>query len=353
MMKGSMATESPSVEFPVPAVEVISTLTDSHARVEYAPMHQQRLAFQIILPKLWVHEKDLGTQQDGIGDLVKIGIFAQNIPRDPAVVQVFCCRMPIEVGLMDWLRWQCEMFQTQILLARQLDLPMGKAFDIGGLYGPVAQQTVVRLTAFADDARIFLISSMVRRGRYPEHRDSVAYANCFFSLTSPTNSTLLEQWLRGMGHTPDFEVAHPASWDFREVLPKVPGKSAVDIFLAKEEVMVSYVRVKASSHEAAPASNEQRLKQATQELSDAKVLMRGQWLEDPDPSVRQIVDLIGCYTAEGRFQESACELRFGLVRRDGLEFAVTAITPPRRASVPIWLRSKRAYEIALTTASAL
>jgi hypothetical protein len=59
--------------------------------------------------------------------------------------------------------------------------------------------------------------------------------------------------------------------------------------------------------------------------------------------------LSAAFLARGKLAAADVEVRFGLVRRDQLVFAVSLVSVLRTDDPMLWMRSKRAYEIALLT----
>jgi hypothetical protein len=125
----------------------------------------------------------------------------------------------------------------------------------------------------------------------------------------------------------------------------------VDILLIREEDMMGYLRVKAISlADAPPGSSEEMLQTAAEELQEADVRLVSDWEEDNDPSLNRVEDLSGLFITKGILKDTPVELRFGLARRGGLQFAFTLIAVRRDDDRLLWMRSKRAYEIAMATA---
>jgi hypothetical protein len=223
--------------------------------------------------------------------------------------------------------------------------------DAGGLYGPAADRQVMRMVAHADAARIFLVSLMTPLYRYDEERNNIAIATNSFKLLKPTGSPQLEQWLDSGGGKPAFHVAYPASWKSRPLDKPVPGKSAVDIILARENQLAGYLRVKATDPaEAGELSLHDALKIAAEELQEGGVALTGAWREDQSPGVVRVEGMLAAYVAGGHLGEKAVELRVALFARGGLAFAASSISVTKSENPVLWMRSKRAYEIALETA---
>lgn len=339
-----------ALSFPISGVD-LSGLESTHNLVRMTPTGLAPLSYSLILPKGWVTEEDLGQQNDGIGQLVRIGLFADRVGPDATVAQVYVSQIPFEIGVRDWLEDKAAEFGTELVYCQNLQFACGPVVDAGGLYGPGANQQVVRLVAHADAARIFLVSVMTPLFRYNEERNNVAIATNSFKLLKPSGSPQLEQWLDSGGGKPAFHVAYPASWKSRPLDKSVPGKSAVDILLARENELAGYLRVKATDPVAVgEATTHEALKLATEELQEGGVALTAAWREDHSPGVQRIEGPVSAYLTNGRLGDKPVELRFGLFPRGGLVFALSSISVQKVENPVLWMRSKRAYEIALETA---
>jgi len=339
-----------NLSFPVLTTSDVEYLRDSHNLVYGTPFNQSSIAYKIILPKGWIAEKDLGQQEQTSGSLVKIGLFAETRPQNPAVVQVFYTSLPFEVGLLDWLEFQSEQTGVRILHSATCELACGRAADVGGVYGDSTNQFIVRSIAHIDNARIFMVSAMVKKERYIECTKEVAIATNFFRLLRPTGGTRFEPLLKIQGKQPNFNVASPASWTARLMPPKLSGKSAVDIFLAKDDNMMAYLRVKATDPSiAGKVSIEEKKQSAIIELLEANVKLQTSWAKDEKILLQNTNEPVEILSASAILGENKVEVRLGLIQRDALDFAVTLISATKQTERILWMRSKRAYEIALDT----
>jgi len=338
------------LSFPISGVD-LSTLEATHDLVKVNPSGLPHLSYSLVLPKGWVSEENLGEQDDGIGMLMRIGLFADRVGPDATVAQVSAAKIPFEIDVRDWVEDQAAEFETELVYCQEVQFACGPVVDAGGLYGPPDNRQVIRLVAHADGARIFLISLMTPLYRYDEQRDNIAIATNSFKLLKPSGSSKLEQWLDTAGGEPAFHVAYPASWKSRPVARPIPGKSAVDIVLARENQLAGYLRVKATDPAVAgEATTHEALKIATEELQEGGVVLTAAWREDQSPGVRRIREPLAAFVTSGRLGERSVELRIALFERAGLVFALSSISVQKDENPVLWMRSKRAYEIALETA---
>jgi hypothetical protein len=332
------------LSFPISGLDLAS-LEATHDLVKVDPSGMASLSYSLILPKGWVSEEDMGEQDGSVGQLMRIGMFADRVGQDATVAQVFVAKIPFEIDVRDWLEDQAAEFETDLVYCRALQFACGPVVDAGGLYGPATDRQVIRMVAHADAARVFLVSLMTPLYRYDEQRNNIAIATNSFKLLKPSGSPQLEQWLDSGGGTPSFHVAYPASWKSRPLAISIPGKSAVDIVLARDKELAGYLRVKATDPAVAgETSIHNSLKMATEELQEAGVALTGAWSED------QRAGTLAAYVAGGRLGERAVELRVALFERGGLAFALSSISVQKSENPVLWMRSKRAYEIALETA---
>jgi hypothetical protein len=339
-----------ALSFPVSGLD-LSGLEATHNLVNITPSEQEPLSYSLILPKGWVTEEDLGQQNDGIGRLVKIGLFADKVGPDATVVQVYFSRIPFEIDVRDWLEDKAAEFGTELVYCQNLQFECGPVVDAGGLYGPVSNRQVVRIVAHADGARVFLVSVMTPLFRYEAERNNVAIATNSFKLLQPSGSAQLEQWLDSGGGKPAFHVAYPASWSSRPIKKPIPGKSGVDIILTRDNELAGYLRVKAMDLAVGgEISTAEALRVAGEELEEGGVVVTSAWKGDQNPGVQSVEGPLSAYLASGRLFDKPVELRFGLLERGGLVFALSSISVEKAGNPVLWMRSKRAYEIALGTA---
>lgn len=326
----------------------LSSLETTHRLVRVVPSGNEALGYSIVLGNDWVSESDLGTQHVGAGTPMRIGLFADHVGPDATVVQITCTRVPFEVDVRDWVEYDCARNGTRLLQVRKRAFTTGSGIDAGGLRGPEAARQVVRLVARPDGGRIFMVVVTTPEARYTAAQDDVAIATHSFKLLRPVGSAQLEQQLVVEAGEPAWRVSYPASWRARPVTAAPAGKSAVDLLLARENQLAAYVRVKAIDPGVADAA--QTLETTDAELSDAGVQRSDPWSNDEDPDVGQVEGITNAFRARGRLGDAAVEIRTGTVARDALVFVATMLSVERTADPILWMRSKRAYQIALATA---
>ena len=327
-------------------------IEDTHDRVEVTPFGNRTLGYRVLLPKNWGAETDVGEQHTGVGLPVRIGLFADHPGEDGALVDVSYTVFPMEVGLWDWVRFHARRSNVRLARCEPMEFATGPGVDAGGYYGPEDALRVVRLTAFIDAGRIFTVMAMVPAAGYPARMRDVAFATHGFALTAPTRQMFLEQWLDAEStEEPVFHVGHPASWTSRAVTAGIHGRSGLDIVLARDKSLMGYVRVKAldTSLVRDPSPADKR-RTATEELSEAGVVQHTAWAPDDDPTLPWIEGFVGSWQARGRLGETDVALRLGEVERHGLVFLVSQVGVREEDDAILWMRTRRAYGIALATA---
>jgi hypothetical protein len=337
------------LSFPVTGFN-LEGLEKTHNLVRFTPDADSSAAFSLVLPKTWAMEKDLGSQPAGFAQLMRIGLFLEKRSPDAAIVQVYLTRLPFEVALRDWMEFLAVNFKTKLVSCEEYEFACGSVVDAGGLYGPPTDQHVVRIVVHADGGRIFAVVAMVRADRYPLSLRDISIATNSFNLLHPAGPSRLEPLLEYSGGEPRFRVAYPASWVSNEVAKPLPGKSGIDIVLSSGGRMLSYLRVKATLIGDAQEPNSDSLERvAVEELQEAGVVPATKWARDNDSSINRVKGLSSISLANAKFMGQDAEIRFGAVRRGTLLFTVTLLSLPKSADPVLWMRSKRAYEIALAT----
>jgi hypothetical protein len=203
--------------------------------------------------------------------------------------------------------------------------------------------------AHADSARIFMVVAMVAAARYSAVQRDIAIAVSSFKLQKPAGAAVLENYLTVSGGDPSFDVVYPMSWVSRAVTTPIPGKSGVDLLLSRDQLMMAYVRVKAVRRDIEPLNLTTAVSQATAELREAAVELTSNWQPDLDSFVNQQQGLKGALLAKALLNSKPVEVRLALLERKSLWFAVTLLSVLKSDDRVLWMRSKRAYEIALAS----
>ena len=328
----------------------LAGLEKTHRLVQVTPFSQEALAYSLILPQDWKMEEDLGEQPGGVGVLTRIGLFGERVTPDTAIVQVTVTRMPLEVGLRNWLSFQSHRNGVRLSELKEERFACGPVATGVGEYGPPANKQSVWVVAHADGGCIFLVMAMVRATREAEVRRNLEIATRSFKLLHPTGNPLLEEWMEVEHGPPRFVLAYPASWVSQPVHEQLRGKAGVDIKLATDGQLFGYLRVKTiDPNEAGHQTPEQYVKVAVEELAEAKVSLKGSWSPDKEPREWGIVGLTVGNKAAGTLNGAAIEIRYALLDRPPLQFALTLLSTPQTDDPILWMRSDRAYEIALCT----
>jgi hypothetical protein len=344
------------LSFPLDLPGLTDGVERTHDLIHLTPGGEERNAYSILIPKGWTSEADLGEQPVDIGALTRIGFFHDKVGPDAAIVQISMTRLPLEIGLLDWVQFQAGQFAVELTVCREVQFTYGLGVDAGGWAGPPDNRHVARLVAFVDEARIFVCMAMVRKDRYPALLRNFTIATQSFALVNPTGNQQLEQWLCGNARgDASFRVAFPATWVSRNVNIPVAGKTGFDVLLLREEELQAYLRIKAIDPGRANGdlTDAALLKVAAEELADANMRLSGSWTATNDSTFAGVPHLTGFYFSPGTFGQANVEFRCGLLERGGLRFVLTLVSG-RKIDDPItWMRARRALEIALTTVEPL
>jgi hypothetical protein len=328
----------------------------THQRCEFVPFGETQNAYSLILPKTWKMVDDLGEQVDAVGEAIRIGFFVERTEPGAAGVQVTLTKFPAEIILYDWVQYQADLFGVRLTHCEYVDLPNGPGIDSGGWYGPKDNLHVVRQATFVDEGRIFHLVAMVPAKRYADLMRDFTIAARSFKVDQPTGNRQMEQWLGvTVSASPAFRVGMPISWRARDLGAPLPGKSAVDLLLMHNDQAQVYLRVKAIDPKVAgDATNDELLKTVVEETAEAHVKPTSSWKVEAEMPAGAAPDISGMFMCDAKFEkDDLLELRCGIVRRGPLCFVLTLLSVRRIDNPILWMRARRAYEIALSTVDPL
>src|SRR6516225_6068030 len=130
--RGLLTMADVKLSFPVSGVD-LTGLEKTHHLVRFTPDVDLSAAFSLVLPKTWQMEDDLGPQPNGLGQMMRIGLFLEKqMGADMTIVQVYLTRLPFEVALRDWMEYLAGVFQTQLVTLQEYEFAIGSVVDAGG-----------------------------------------------------------------------------------------------------------------------------------------------------------------------------------------------------------------------------
>ncbi|MBF0466336.1 MAG: hypothetical protein HQK94_14785 [Nitrospirae bacterium] len=347
-----MVTDSNDNMFPLIDTGTRDGFKGTHELVENKPFGKTSLAYSLLLPKGWLMEGESYEQEAENGQIVRTGMFLENLTPDAAVVQVAYSKLSFEINVSDWVQYQMGFLHTDIIYVQHQNFACGPVVDAGGYARQLGKRLVIRMVGHADSTRIFLVMGIAIADRYEELKRNIAIAANSFKLLKPTGITFMEKRMSFIVQSPNFMVSYPASWQTRLVKTRIEGKSGLDLLWLIEGKMMAYLRVKTIDSSVTTVTNsDERKGIAMDEITEGGVLIMSPWIEDKDLSVNMVADLEDAYVSKGMLNKAQVELRLGFVKREDLIFAVTLISVPREYDPMLWMHSKRAYEIALLTAT--
>jgi hypothetical protein len=345
---GSLATQQYSslgneIEF--------TNLAHTRNKVEVTPQGDISLSYSLLLPDNWVKEQEeaAGFAWPG-GKWARIGLFSENRNRpDMVVVQVYCTRIPFEVSLLDWMELEAERYGTRLTSCQLYEHATGRVVDAEGVYGSSENEHIVRLVAQIGNGRIFLLVGMVAAARYSAVKEDISAVVGSFNLLQRAGTGHLENIQTIIGAAPAFSVDYPQSWLARGAASKIQGKSGLDLLLARNQQLMAHIRVKAVSQDTEVLSASIASEKATEELQEAGVQITSDWKVDEDRAVNTVGGLTSVVIGDGLLSGSPVEVREGFLKKGHLWFAITLLSAPKSVDRILWMRSKRAYEIALAS----
>jgi hypothetical protein len=283
------------------------------------------------------------------GRLIPLGLFVENPGPDAALLYVFVAHLRFEVGLPDWLAFQAEQLGLRLETFEYGTSDCGPAVNGTAVSTSSVRPYRSHLRAHVDAGRIFLLSAQAPADRSAKLQGEIAAAFDSFQLVEPTGSPALEQWLDIAASGPDFHVAAPLSWSPSKVKSNIAGKCGVGIRLVQDSLLLAHLRVKAIDLALRTQAPEVLLRTAQEELAEGGLHLKP-WSEDPDLALRRVPEIANAWVTQATIGDLSAQVRFGIVPREPLCFAITLISARKDDDLLLWMRSKRAYELSLTTA---
>ena len=202
--------------------------------------------------------------------------------------------------------------------------------------------------ARADGARVFVTSGVALESQWDNWKDDFLVALSSFELVAPIGDDALEAFAQWEGGDPGFGVAFPATWRAAEKKRTLPGKSGVDIRLTDGDELLAYISVKVTGLESERDTTKERL------LEEAQDELRSAGFQASAPPTLLAIDPLrslvpgyeGAYVGGGRMVASDVETRIGFQFVPEMAFSITLISVTQEQNPLLWMRSKRAFELA-------
>lgn len=343
------------IDFPFIAdVKHLDEVANTHSLVKVIPGSNPQLGYSFLIPKNWKSAQELRPQEHKIGALIRIGLFSESSESPPAVIQVTMTPMPFEINLMDWVPFQFHRFDTRLLSINLVEHSHGIVVDAGGSISTPGKNThIVRQVSFADKGRIFSISGICDETRYDQLKRDLSIAASSFRLLAPAQPSSLEQakWIVTEGCQNRMRVAFPQSWTARSVDEDIENKCGLDIVLPNEEEteLLSYLRLKFEDgihHSELPY--DAFLATCDREIKEKAIHRREPWQESSDWSDRLSLEHMPTkvFSASVEINNQTSLLSCSISHTSRFTSIATLIYPSKEKDTALWMRSRRALEIA-------
>lgn len=312
------------------------------------------VTFQLFIPKEWSLETNFGQRIDAPLRAVPLGLFLEPKKDGSALISVTGFRMEMEVSLEDWAHHVLAQHKVIPFGGTWVKTARGLHYEAGAAQGMAPNRTFSRIAAFAASGVIFMVTSQCSESLWPSLKDSFLLAGLSFEIlgTHPGSAGTLEPCKAWTAEgNPKMSTIYPAAWLAEPVQSLSPETVAVDFKLpdSEQKQLLAYLRLKFSSGspEKALARILKQLREAGFDI-DPKRFARC----EPDSYSRNFVEQkgmwIGSFTREG---ESG-EVRIGMRQVASTLVSASLVCPAQVSQPIIWMRAKRAFELALNHASA-
>lgn len=345
------------LDIPDQAPHVLALMEHTHAVLEVTPNDDPRLAYNLAVPKTWAYSGELGPVPSGLFQTSGLGFFAGSADPGAPVIAVTVTPVPFEIPIDAWIRISLATEGWQIVRAQWFPGPNGLFFDVTGqrVAGDVVE--IRRTSVRVDGSRIISVNCFCQRKYWDAAKEIFWTAHVTFKLLGAAGQTRMEVWAKAGATTPDFTLAHPATWS-AEAAPPEPspeGVSAIHLRLvdAKAETLLAYLQVKAVAGSSKTAADLEPLHQASLaqlRTSGVTPLQPGQPLsEADDPRSMAVEGWLGGFEGRAHMGQSDVSTRLGYVQRGNVTFSFALLSPLPTDDPLTALRAQRAFEIARAT----
>ncbi len=309
------------------------------------------LHFQLYIPRGWKIVERFDERVERQAAAVPLALFLEPGADQPALISVVGYRLDAEIGLEDWIDHVLAQREETAFGGAWLKTPAGICWDAGVAQGAAPERTFSRVTAYAANGIIFLITSQCRERRWDQLKGSFLAAHFSFELLDQPKAGLgrLEPWLPWESTAaPRCRTAFPATWKIFPVEASQPTTEAIDAKLIDEGgQLLSYLRLKISRGRLpAPAETLERWINRLRALGfettrEDFVLSREKGI------LETVAGLQGIWVGMAARGGVQAEVRIIILHRPNVLLALICIGPAQGAQPFLWMRTKRASEVAI------
>ncbi len=324
-------------------------LSQSQVAVRLIPLRDISAGYRSLVPAGW----GAVTRLDGVrfepGRPEPMGFFVQSDRDGAAAIVISQARPPVELRLEDYVRGQCAHEGWRVRSEHWFPALGGEMrLEVGAERGRGVLGARRRVIAFVDNGRVLLHSATAPRSAWAG-LDPLLWSSAeSFELLCPTRVARLEAWeVQSVG---GLHVELPRSWTAKFV-SATPELSAIDANLNVGPRLHGYVRVK-GRRTFRPRPVEGLLDVVDQELREVGIVpARRKPAEAQVAGAEVPAGWLGTFASEVRMFDGPADAHYGFKFVDGLEVSVVGLSPTVEDDRAGWLRTRRAFEIALHTAS--
>jgi hypothetical protein len=339
------------LDIPYHAQHVLQQMPETHARFEIEPAHDPTLAFDLVLPRKWVHSTQLGPVPQAV--LQESGLCWFTVSLEPGApsVAVTSTVIPYELPLDSLMQALFQREGFEVVKGSWFPGPLGLFYELTGTLERDGIQFVRRTSARADGARMVCVNSACAVEHWNSYKEIFWVAHVTFSLLKSSGSSQVEPWVRARTRGLSFEVAYPQSWSSELVEESSHDDSGIHVRLADidEDKLYAYLLARA-----------QRRPQVTTEssavwLDIALRMLQASGLEqlggparlsdEEDPRSIAVEGWRGGYYGVGRIRDAELYWRVGFVVQRDVLTTFVLYSPKKSDDLHVALRAQRAFEI--------
>ncbi len=323
----------------------------THAPVRLIPKRDLSAGYRMMVPRGWGTATRIGGVQFEQGRAEPIGFFVESDRDGAGAIVVSTTRLPVELGLEDFVRGQCAHEGWQVQDMHWFPAAGAMRLEALAQKGRGVASSRRRIVVFADNGRVVMHSATAPVSSWARLDPLLWGSADSFELLVPSGRTQFEAWEEHSAG--GLRVKLPVSWRAR-FAASAPELSALDANLNHGEAgqLHGYVRVK---------GRQLRRSRPVEELLDIvdyEIRKKGivPALRKPPRALVSGAEVpegwLGTFFSDVQIFGGLGEALYGFKFVDGVELSVVSLSPSLKHDRMGCLRTRRAFEIALETAGA-
>lgn len=317
-------------------------LRSQYGSVSAVPAEAAELAFRLVLPRVWSRVSDLPMAPLASDAFSLAAAFKRD---ENTNVQILITPLPFEVNLVDWLEFQAYLHGFKLAAVLSGETSCGQTVHAAA---SAADGSELRLMVVGNGPKVVLLVGTMPAGAPSLDRETLGAAAASFEFLTSCRQITRERIGSYLDRESLFQLQFPGSWSYQAMDRLRPEKAGVDFRLTGEAKIFAYLRVEADTRVSLDDTGlEQLFQLSIDEIEEAGVSISQIHPVPEGAGVGKRERWLGECTWGGIAAQVAL-----LFRRTPHGWLSAILLCPEKSLNPmVWMRAKRAYEIAAATLS--